>query len=60
MLFYYFSTRKVLTGTFRKIRKIQIQIYPQTPIELKFGALYLKNRVTVHELVLLVQLVQLS
>ena len=32
------------------------KIYPQNPIEPKYGALYLNNKVTVHGLVLLVQL----
>ena len=45
-----------LRGTFWKIRHIQIQIYPQTYIEPKCGAFYLKNEVSVHGLVLLVQL----
>ena len=46
----------VLRGTFWKIWHIQIQIYPQTYIEPKYGAFYLKNKVSVHGLVLLVQL----
>ena len=52
------STRiyKVLTGTFLEICHIQIQIYPQTYIEPKYGAFYLKNKVSAHGLVLMVQL----
>ena len=39
-----------------KIPRIQIQIYPCTPIEPKYGAFYLNNKVRVHGSVLLVQL----
>ena len=46
----------VLRGNFLKIRHIEIQIYPQTYIEPKYGAFYLKNEVSVHGLCLLVQL----
>ena len=48
--------KKVLRGTFWKIRHIQIKIYPKTYIEPKYGAVYLKNKVSAHVLVLLVQL----
>ena len=51
--------KKVLFGTFGtfwKIRHIQIQIYPQTYVEPKYGAFYLKNEVSAHGLVLMVQL----
>ena len=48
--------KKILRGTFWKIWHIQIQIYPQTYIESKYGAFYLKNEVSAHGLVLLVQL----
>ena len=41
---------------FWKILHFQIQIYPQTYIVLKYGAFYLKNEVSAHGLVLLVQL----
>ena len=41
---------------FLKIRHIQVQIYPQTYIEPKYGAFVLKNKVIAHGLVLLVQL----
>ena len=47
---------KILRGTFWEIRRIQIQIYPQTSIEPKYGAFYLKDEVSAHGLVLLVQL----
>ena len=52
------STRieKILRGTFWKILHIQIQIYPQTYIEQKYGVSYLKNEVSAHGLVLVVQL----
>ena len=39
-----------------KIQRIHIQIYPQTSIEPKYGEFYLKNEVSAHGLVLLVQL----
>ena len=48
--------KKIHRGTFWKIRYIQIQIYPQTYIEPKYGAFYQKNEVSAHGLVLLVQL----
>ena len=48
--------KKVLRGTFWKIWHIQIQIYPQTYIEPKYGEFYLKNEVSAHGLVSLVQL----
>ena len=41
--------KKVLRGTFWKIRHIQIQIYTQTYIEPKYGAFYLKNKVSAHK-----------
>ena len=41
---------------FLEIWRIQIQIYPQTPIEPKYGAFYLKNKVGVPFQSLLVQL----
>ena len=52
------STRmkKVLRGTFWKIRRLQIQICPQTSIEPKYGAFYMKDEVSAHGLVLLVQM----
>ena len=48
--------KTVLRGTFWEIWHIQSQIYPQTYIEPKYGELYLKNKVSVIGLVLLVQL----
>ena len=42
---------KVLGGAFWKV-----EIYPQTSIEPKYGEFYLKNEVSSHGLVLLVQL----
>ena len=52
----YFDKKQVLRGTFGEIWRIQIQIYHQTTIEPKDGAFYLKDEVSVHGLVLLVQL----
>ena len=37
-----------LQGAFWKIRQKQIQIYPQTSIEPKYGEFYLKNGVSAH------------
>ena len=48
--------KKVFQGSFWKIWHIQIQIHPQTYIEPKYGAFYLKSEVSAHGLVLLVQL----
>ena len=56
MLSNYFGKKQVLRGTFGEIWRIQIQIYHQTTIEPKDGAFYLKDEVSVHGLVLLVQL----
>ena len=56
MLSKYFCTKQVLICTFWKIQRSHINIYPQTPIEPKYGAFYLNNEVRVHGLVLLVQL----
>ena len=56
MLSNYFCKKQVLRGTFGKIRRIQIQIYPQTSIEPGYGASYLTNKVSAHGLGLLVQL----
>ena len=47
---------KLLKGTFWKIQRIQIQIYPKTSIEPKNGEFYMKSDVSAHELVLLVLL----
>ena len=53
---YICKKKQSLEDVFWKIRHIQIKIYPQTPIEIKYGAFYLKNKVRVHGLVLLGQL----
>ena len=45
-----------LRGNFWEIQGIQIQIYPQNSIEPKYGAFYLKNKVSVPLQSLLVQL----
>ena len=39
----YFCKKQVLRGTFEEILRIQIQIYPKTYVELKYGACYLTN-----------------
>ena len=55
-----FWTKKVIgykkKSTFWNIQHLQIQISPQAYIEPKYGAFYLKNKVSAHGLVLLVQL----
>ena len=56
MLSNYFCTKQVLRGTFGEIWRIQIQIYPKTYVELKYGAFYLNNEVSAHRLGLVVQL----
>ena len=56
MLSNYFGKKQVLRGTFGEIWRIQIQIYPQNSVEPKYGELNLKNEVSAHGLVLLVQL----
>ena len=56
MLSNYFVKIQVLQDNFGKIWRIQIHIYPQTSIEPKYGEFYLKNEVSAHGLVLLVQL----
>ena len=56
MLSNYFGKKHVLRDTFGEIWHIQIQIYPQTPIEPRYGAFYLTNKVSAHGLGLLVQL----
>ena len=48
--------KKNLEVLFCKIRHIQIQIYPQTYIEPKYGAFSFKKNVSAHGLVLVVQL----
>ena len=44
----YFCKNQVLRGTFGEIWRIQIQIYPKTYVELKYGACYLNNKVSAH------------
>ena len=56
MLSNYFCEKLVLRGTFGKVWRIHIQIYPQTLMKSKYGAFYLNNEVRVHGLALLVQL----
>ena len=56
MLSNYFGKKKVLRGTFGEIWRIQIQMYPQTSFEPKYGAFNLKNKVSAHGLGLIVQL----
>ena len=50
MLFNYFCKKQVLRGTFGEIWRIQIQIYLKTYVELKYGACYLKKKVSAHQL----------
>ena len=52
----YFCKKQVLRGTFGEIWRIQIQMYPKTYFELKYGAYYLKSEVSAHRLGLVVQL----
>ena len=52
----YFCKRQVLGGTFGEIWRIEIQIYPKTYVELKYGACYMNNKVSAHILGLVVQL----
>ena len=56
MLSNYFGKLQVLRDNFGEIWRIQIQIYPQTSIEPKYGEFYLNNKVSAHGLALLVQL----
>ena len=51
----YFLTNFVKFGSL-EIWRIQIQIYPKTNVELKYGAFYLKNKVSAYRLGLVVQL----
>ena len=51
----YFGKKQIIGGIFGEIWRIQIQMYPQTYIEPKYGLFYLKNKVSAHGLVLLVQ-----
>ena len=56
MLSNYFGKKQVLRGTFGEIWRIQIQIYPETFIEPRYGAFYLTDEVSAYGLELLVQL----
>ena len=56
MLSNYFGKKQVLRGTFGEIWRKQIQIYPQTSTEPRYGAFYLANNVSAHGLGLPVQL----
>ena len=56
MLSNYFGKIQVLRDNFGEIWRVRIQMYPQTSIEPKYGEFYLKNEVSAHGLVLLVQL----
>ena len=56
MLSNYFDRIQVLRDNFGDTWRIQIQMYPQNSIEPKYGEFYLKNKVSAHGLVLLVQL----
>ena len=56
MLSNYSGKKQVLRGTFGEIWGIQIQIYFTKYVELKYGACYLKNKVSAHRLGLVVQL----
>ena len=56
MLSNYFGKIQLLRDNFGESWRIQIQMYPQTSIEPKYGEFYLKNKVNAHGLVLLVQL----
>ena len=51
-----FRKKQVLRDTLWKIWRIQIQIYPETSFELKYGAFSLKNKIRAHGLGLVVQL----
>ena len=48
--------KKVPRGSFGEIWRLQIQMYPQTSFEPKYGAFNLKNKVSAHGLGLVVQL----
>ena len=52
----YFGKKQVLRGTFWAIWRIQTEIYPLNSFEPKYGAFYLKNKLSAHGLVLQFQL----
>ena len=60
MLSNYFCKKQVLRGTFRENWRIQFQIYPKTYVELKYGACYLKNKVSAHRKGLVPPLLQVQ
>ena len=56
MLSNYFGKKQILIGTFGAIWRIQTQIYPLNSFEPKYGAFYLKNKLSACGLVLQFQL----
>ena len=48
----YFGKKQVLRGTFGAIWFIQTQMYPQNSFEPKYGAFYLKKKISANGLVL--------
>jgi hypothetical protein len=52
MLSNYFGKKQVLRGTLGAIWCIQTKMYPQNSFEPKYGAFYLKNKLSAHGLVL--------
>ena len=51
MLSNYFGKIQVLRDKLGEVWRIQIQVYPQTSIEPKYGDFNLKNKVSAHGLV---------
>ena len=51
-----FCKKQVIRGTLGEIWHLQIQMYPKTDVELKYGASNLKNKLSAHRLGLVVQL----
>ena len=56
MLSNYFGKTQVLRGIFGERWRLQIQMYPQTSLEPKYGAFNLINEVSANGLGLVVQL----
>ena len=52
MLFNFFGKKQVHRGTFGAIWCIKTQMYPQNSFESKYGAFYLKKKISAHGLVL--------
>ena len=48
MLSNYFCKKQILRGFFGEILCIQIQMYPKSFVEFKYGACNLKNKVSAH------------